>query len=330
MHWGACWWIGRLAVGQEQPLANGQEQPVVLCAAPGWDVVDVSYSAPEKAAAPGGDAAKGDSCSSGNCAYGCCCQPVWRWTAGVEATYMDVVLRGVQNIGMDAAPRIWLGVENCNGWGGRMRYWQISASEFFVNAALTSSPSPTDVFDQLFDLNLYTIDLEATKRGEFGDWDWLAFLGGRYVGYKNEIVTDISDTTFSNVFVDDIHAQAGGITTGIEASRSIGWGPLAVYGGVRVSPLWGNSDNFHVARFNSTGSPTTQITGTATDLDLTIWEVQVGLQCSKYIACCNGTVFGRVGFEYQAWDFYNNTNQAAVPLHDLDLYGVAVSLGITR
>ncbi len=330
MRLGACWWIGRLAVGQEQPLANGQETAGCAVCSPRLGRCRRQLQRSGKSR-----------CSRRGCREGRLLLQrqlrLWvllpaglGWTAGVEATYMDVVLRGVQNIGMDAAPRIWLGVENCNGWGGRVRYWQISASEFFVNAPLTSSPSPTDVFDQLFDLNLYTIDLEATKRGEFGEWDWLAFLGGRYVGYKNEIVTDISDTTFSNVFVDDIHAQAGGITTGIEASRPIGWGPLAVYGGVRVSPLWGNADNFHVARFNSTGSPTTQITGTATDLDLTIWEVQVGLQCSKYIACCNGTVFGRVGFEYQAWDFYNNTNQAEVPLHDLDLYGVAVSLGITR
>lgn len=321
-------------------LARGGDRPIVVVPDNDGAGLEIALNKQEKPSKEGEKAqsvvapdsgAQCDSGHCGDCAYGCCCQPIWRFTAGFEATYLDVVLRDVQNIGMNAGPRIWVGAENCNGWGARARYWQIDATEFFVNQPLTTSPSATDTFDQLYHLDLYTIDMEATKRGEFQDWDWLAFFGGRYASYGNQIETDIADTSpvTNNVFVDDIHAQAGGITGGIEASRPIGWGPLELYVGGRVSVLWGDADNFHVARINVSGVQTTQLIGTADRADLTIWEAQIGLQCSKYLPWCHGTVYGRCGFEYQAWNFGNNTNPA-IPLSDLDLYGVAASVGIAR
>lgn len=323
---GALLWADRSSKGDEG--TGGLF--TAMFAAPGLEVVDVGYNAPDKAGPSDKDAAHADSGQNSGCAYGCCCQPVWRWTAGVEGTYLDTVVRGGPSVGWDAGPRIWLGVENRNGWGARARYWQIGVTDFFINQPLSDISPPTDRFDQLFHLDLYTIDAEVTKRGEAGNWDWLAFLGGRYASYANQVVTDVVQATpaTSDVFLDDIHAQAGGITTGVEVSRPLGWGPLAVYGGVRVSALWGDVDNFHIARLNVSGVPSTVIIGSQGTVDLTIWEAQVGVQCSKYLACCNGTVFARCGFEYQGWDFYRN--RSSISLNDLDLYGVALSVGVTR
>ena len=77
----------------------------------------------------------GSSCSCGSscgCGSGQCddnCGRFWQWTAGAEGTYLspnfhrDGVLGpesvGSVTLGWQAAPRIWLGVENCNGWGAQ-------------------------------------------------------------------------------------------------------------------------------------------------------------------------------------------------------------------
>ena len=55
----------------------------------------------------------------------------WTTVAGAEATYLSLnsssLERDTIRFGFEAAPRIWLGLQNANGWGGQVRYWQLDA-----------------------------------------------------------------------------------------------------------------------------------------------------------------------------------------------------------
>ena len=86
-----------------------------------------------------GNNQNGDSCPDCGCGdCNCCgenfCVPYWRWIGAVEATYLYVTQRQDPSspLGWSPAPRIWLGVENCDGCGARVRYWQLRDNLGFV------------------------------------------------------------------------------------------------------------------------------------------------------------------------------------------------------
>lgn len=277
-----------------------------------------------------GSGSTGSCCGDQSCGCDneCCCEPRWHWTGGVEATYLDPNFHnsGIFKLvdpGWTAAPRIWLGVENCNGWGARVRYWQLCANR----TAFGIQPAEDVLVDLSQSLDMYDIDCELTKRFDLGCWKLLGTFGGRYAslgGLLHLNVLDFPDTSVFEVF--DGLTTAGGLTFALELSRPIGCTGVEVFGTLRASPLWGNNRLNLRARVNNDGDLTSVDQRQESPTDLTIWEAQVGLQCSKYLACCCGTVFARGGFEYQSWVLSDQGDVTSTT----DLYGVAVAVGFTR
>ena len=153
-----------------------------------------------------------------------------------------------------------------------MRYWQTSGENFVFN-----EPDFGGNLDILTQLDLFTIDAEVTKHGEVGSWDVLASFGGRFAELRKLISDDlfIASTVSSENNVQDINANAGGITAGLELSRPIGTSGIDVYSGLRVSALWGNANLDTITRVISGGAAHVIPFSAQKNIDLTIWEAQV-------------------------------------------------------
>lgn len=290
----------------------------------------------------GGSEASGCCDHDCDCSNDCCCERHCHWTGGVEATYLNPNFRREQGLvdgqtqtdpfsivnlvdpGWTAAPRIWLGVENCDGWGARMRYWQLCANR----TAFGITPEEDVLVDLSQNLDMYDIDCELTKRFDLGCWKLLGTFGGRYASLDRLLQFHVLDFPDTSAFVAiDGQTNAGGLTAAMELSRPIGCTGVEAFGTLRVSPLWGSTRIATHVRTNDDGDLDSEDNWERGSTDLTIWEAQVGLQCSKYLECCCGTVFARCGFEYQAWI---SSNEEVGSLLDTNLHGVAVAVGFTH
>jgi hypothetical protein len=263
----------------------------------------------------------------------------WHWVAGAEGTYLspnfhhDVQFgpgtEHVLDLGWEAAPRIWLGVENCNGWGARARYWQLDAERNRFGLSFDAiTPGLLADFSQ--QLEMFDIDCELTRRIEVGHWTLLGSFGGRF-GSLDRLFMGNSLLTVppaNSEFISfETETNAGGITGSIEMSTPIGSGGLEAFGILRASPLWGTTTASVNARENMAGTPLSFSQTARVNTQLTIWEAQIGLQCTKQLASCQGTVFARCAFEYQSW---NLSQLEEVTDPSVDLYGVAFAIGFTR
>ncbi|HEY2827820.1 MAG TPA: hypothetical protein VGJ04_09495 [Pirellulales bacterium] len=292
-------------------------------------------------------------CSARNCTGAGCnevvcaaesdanCQPCWSWNAGVEGTFLDPHFHNTDNPqanqalglvdpGWSAAPRIWLGIENNSGWGARVRYWELGDSQSLFGIR---DFQPGSIFDVTQSLNMYDIDVELTKQVDLGSWNLLGSFGGRF-GSLDRLVRagflDLAAPANSMSFMFNNRVNAGGLTASLELSRPIGIAGLEVFGSFRASELWGDSDAFVAIRQNGAGTPSSTTFSDRFAADLTICEAQVGLQCSKQLAYCPGTVFARCAFEYQSWIWSvpgGSPGQGLIFDPGVDLYGVAFAIG---
>ncbi len=348
---GVCISLCAIAVSS---LAEAQEHSIELTSAGAAEISDGGYLHRDEGTSQTACESH-DCCATGNCecshaCHGeeCCCGhdcgPYWHWTGCVEATYLDprfhasgnpeadTTLRTIDP-GWTAAPRIWLGVENCNGWGSRVRYWQLSDEQSRFDI---TDFQPGSIFDASQTLKMYDIDLEGTKRMELGCWNLLGSFGGRFGSLERLVSASAFDTSPpADSFVVHLNNQtnAGGITGAVELSRPIGIGCWEVFGLFRGSELWGDTNASFAMRENNNGTPSTNSFSGRFDADLTIWEAQVGLQCSKNVDCWHGTVLARCAFEYQSWNWSvpgGNPGGGAILDPGVELYGVAFAVGFTH
>ena len=113
-------------------------------------------------------------------------QPFWSWQAGVEATYLSLEMRALEDnnpfelpvpFGFEAAPRIWLQAQNANGFGGQVRYWQSDAEasvDAIVSDVVTAGITTDISISQAASVEMYALDAEATPRVSTG---WLRHDG---------------------------------------------------------------------------------------------------------------------------------------------------------
>jgi hypothetical protein len=277
--------------------------------------------------------------ASPNCAQACdgAC---WHWNAGVEGTFLDPKFHSTGNPNADtalalvdpgwtAAPRIWLGIENNSGWGARVRYWELGTDNSLLDDPNVMPGGTANIFQNL---QMYDIDAELTKRFDIGAWNLLGSFGGRFGSLDRFDMANLFSTAGppnALSFEFNNRVDAGGITAALEISRPIGsWG-LELFGSFRASELWGNSDAYF-AIHQTGGTPTNASFSDRFDADLTIWETQVGLQCAKQLASCQGEVFARCAFEYQAWVWTvpgGNPGPGNIFNPGVDLYGVSFAIG---
>ncbi len=274
-----------------------------------------------------------------------CDGPCWHWTGGVEATYLDPNFHATGNPDADqaltrvdpgwtASPRIWLGAENDNGWGGRVRYWQLNVDEARFNI---TDFQPGNVADLNQDLKMYDIDAEATKDWNWDRWNLQLSFGGRYGSLERLVQANILDLTTSpansQLYEFSNQVNAGGITGSIELTRQLGESPWELFGSFRGSALWGQCNAVFDARMNDGGPPVVDNGSAKFNADLTIWEAQAGVQWSKDVCWCRGTVVVRLAFEFQSWNWTvpgGNPGSGEIFDPGVDLYGLAFGLGFTR
>ena len=260
--------------------------------------------------------------------------PWWTWQAGAEATYLSLNARALEpgslSFGFEAAPRIWLGVENASGFGAQVRYWQFDADARAVEqfgSAIGMIASKVE---------LCTLDAEALRawRGDSGGLT-LTF-GGRYAAFENDNVLGANDVggsifppQFSEILDREFHG--GGLTGSVQLTRALGEAGWQLFGNVRGSALWGNETLGEQIVFVNNGSLTNFTFQERIDnARLYIVEAQIGLQWSQYLECCRGAVFARTTFEYQNWDTTAVGDNGGPSRLDSDLYGVAFAIGLQR
>lgn len=278
-------------------------------------------------------------------------QPFWTWQAGVEATYLSLEMRAIEDgipldidaaFGFEAAPRIWLQAENANGWGGQVRYWQYDAETTFagiVSEVVTAGITTDLSVDHAGLAELYAVDAEATRAFQYGGFDLTASLGGRHAAIGAEQSISFFLLSGPSLFeagafhrTDDFHG--GGLTGSLAGVLPLGASPWSLFGSVRGSFLWGHE---HRAAHNTiVAGGTTQTVSAALlidDAQLGILELQAGGQWEHPLAWNRGLVFARLAFEYQNW----NTTATLPPgpfsgpsLLDADLYGISVAVGLER
>jgi hypothetical protein len=295
-----------------------------------------------------------DTCGQGDSG---CCGPDSRFTAGVEATYLRPYLESnilsnqnelFSDFTYEAAPRIWVGFENC-GRGLRARYWQYDAeAERISDASFVSDNDSGDsvFFDEFTaDMEAYTIDIEVTKRFQRNCWDILATLGVRHaaVAYRNHQREFSSDSDVTNIDTLDLSRRFDGlgVTVSAEGRRPIGGSRLAFFWTARGSACWGDNkaqffqvqdgvleDGNLSASFNSSFESENDV--------LYIGEFQLGIEWRQGLECCSGTVFARTSFEGQIWNLEDSDIEGSLIPEDslgngyFGFYGLAFAVGFER
>lgn len=265
----------------------------------------------------------------------------WATFAGAEATYLAFdmpKLHGFEfNYGMEAAPRIWVGLQNPNGWGAQVRYWQFDAESQY------SGPFPG--FDDRIIRNtrnaeLYTIDAEVFRRWDAGAWNNMLTFGGRQAGFQESsqgaavlISGPFKGDLLEGLLVHDFNG--GGLTTSFQTAYQLGFSGLQVVWNGRASFLWGQETRYDDATRYFSGGVFHALNKYREDSQLTILETQVGLQWRHPLACCRGVMFARTMFEYQNWNtsslFHLVNDVGTIPFHtylDANFYGVAFAIGL--
>ncbi|MCI0358107.1 MAG: hypothetical protein L0211_06475 [Planctomycetaceae bacterium] len=283
--------------------------------------------------------------------------PYWTYIAAVEATYLRPELLGDNNVSFEngvafdsndfdhdygAAPRVWIGLENPNGWGARARYWDFTSAAA-VNDIDFGGIGSASVVDGASIVNAYTIDLELTKRLCRPNWDFLGGLGVRYAEIRHNEQLHVLDAVGLGYASYSRQTHGTGLTGVLEATRPVGDRGFSLFGSLRGSVLWGDTDAANTIALSSGGSTSTGIASfEEVDETLSIVEVQGGVEWSHELACCRGLVFVRALFEYQIWttdvdpSIFQNfglDDVAAATANftsDTAFYGAAFTIGIAH
>lgn len=258
----------------------------------------------------------------------------WSLLSRVEATYLklepfnDVATENVV-LDLQPAPRLTLGFLRDDGWGIQSRYWQY-ATDFDAqliepNLALIQ----VDV-----GLDLYYVDLEAVRMVQGRRWGLQATFGGRHASIERRVVGVAMLTDAGNVLVGAANQTdgffGGGLTGSLEFTRSLGDSPWQLFANCRGSALWGRESRHATGANINNGvlvSFSESSDASATQAGL---ESQLGLQWSHDLHYLHGTLVCRTAVEYQLWNTSPEGVAANNRVPDVELYGVAWSIGFTH
>jgi hypothetical protein len=299
------------------------------------------------------------------CTDNCCpdcvsCSKCRSLMVGVEATYLrpqlhdpssriDAVAGDFQRFhfanldDLEAAPRVWLGIENGRGWGLRTRYWRLEANDRYGDVDL-----PTLVTVQASErLAAESLDLEATRRMCCGDWSLLGSFGARKGvlehGESLTVIDALIDAMAAST-ANDRQFNGWGLTGGLEATRPICGTSLAALVSARGSVLWGNNKAVTSSLISDfvAGGPFGQLVEVDEETTLYVIEAQAGFEWTHPLRYIDGTAFARLVAEYQYWDREGETpynlaqtvNATTVTLDGrsthVDFIGLSCSIGFYR
>lgn len=201
----------------------------------------------------------------------------------------------------EASPRIWLGAYNCDGFGGRVRYWQFdhdATGESVLGDLFDFVVFPADGTFSL-DLNVQAVDFEMTQSGTFCSWD-LEVAGGIRYG-KLELGANVVSEFRGNRRLDGLKVGFEGVgpTVAMAARRPIGCRGLAVYGNARGSLLYGDSG---LDGRGSLAGPLASLDIEADQHMMQVWEFQIGTEFTRTTRR-GSTIALRGALEGQAWEW---------------------------
>jgi hypothetical protein len=312
-------------------------------------------------------------CDGEGCGCNSCCRPQVSCVAGTEITFLvpeidDGVLDAefddngdideVNNDELDLhdmtyAPRVWVGLQRC-GWGAVMRFWHLDACDS------ERDPFEADGFgyDQNSDLEMQTIDLEATRDVRYCGSKFSATGGLRYASYDHSTVlntigeSDDDDAIYATSAMFRQFNRGTGLTGSLSGTSPIRGTFVSWFYSARGSwLLFGHGDTAAESGvfLGADDAQGTAVNGASatTDDGFIIFETQLGLMAEHRLQCYPANAFVRMALEWQHWSGDENSSSASsfaglgLPVTsvadvdastagmDMNLYGFAISTGLT-
>lgn len=239
--------------------------------------------------------------------------------------------------GMNAAPMIWAGIENSYGFGFRSRWFNYSADDSV--SALPGAPvAPARPFaptiggiNATSNLDISSVDLEATQSWQHGPWALLFGGGARYVHLNQEYLADLNALSGTRTLVSSGHVFNGaGPTLSLEGRRRLGQSGFGLYALSRGSLLFGTTRE----NYTTTNNLGAAQAFTRSQLDvLPIGELEAG---AEYAHCIGHLrLFVQGGFIGQIWWNAGNSsnfdplNDSSASSTNFGLLGFALRGGVT-
>jgi hypothetical protein len=314
-----------------------------------------------------------DTCCDPTCCEPVCCDTVcepsgsgsWSCFGGFEAVFVQprfsdnlafTVMESDDNsfesfedvefdYDLEFTPRLWLGVESCDGLGVRATWWQFDhaaaqasanppANGFgsitpptFRNVNLSTS-IPSDTYSASTDLNVYTLDLEITKHASFCNWEF-GFGGGlRYARAEQGYFSELRDDTQTLLGRIDYRQSIEGVgpTISLSAFRPLTC-TLGTFCAARGSVLFGDGKSSLSAGDDlDLSTPFLTTSSTSRQDVLTIGEVQLGVRWSaKKRSGRSFQPFASLALEGQVW---NNAGNASSEEGTLGFFGFNAGTGL--
>jgi len=242
----------------------------------------------------------------------------------------------------DTAVRAWLGVEDCTGLGTRVRYFYynqdidpmslapdadgIDAVARDIEVAAVEVLGANGTLGVSSSLELQTLDLEVTKAVQLCPVS-LTFSGGfRWARTDSELYAASFDLQSATTGAYRVKAVFDGYgpTFALDARHPLGFGRLAMFGGIRSSLMFGNND-VTVAGINN---PNTVMVGR--DSGLFIGEVTLGVEYTTQL-CTGPQLTFRAAWEGQYWSGMPLAFRTGPHYADADsmfVEGISVAAGI--
>lgn len=254
--------------------------------------------------------------------------------AGVDATFLSVDMDGMLSgatlsdafngtntlsgtgdleSNVVVAPRIWLGLQG-EQWGIVARYWELTEPAGGAGPfGFAGLGNPFAAASATGAVDMYTVDLELTRRFYCNDNPMQFALGTRYAWVENQGMVAGSQgfgpLMLTAATLTRRQFGGAGITMALAGERPICSGARSdvnLFWNLRGSLQWGDMRNrsFTAVSYRDAGGGTQTAAGAETSSaeDLFIGEVQVGVEWKYALETMPADAFLRVAGEYQGWD----------------------------
>jgi len=226
--------------------------------------------------------------------------------------------------GCEVSPRLWLGYETCDGFGGRARFWIFDHTAEGGDALFNATQGQMGLTSSV---EAATVDLEFTQEASFRRWNLGLFGGMRYGKSGQRIGLQASN---AERLAADLDFEGIGPTLGLDARRPVGCRGFALVGSLRGSFLFGSTragihDPGNLLE-DLIGIPADDIRLRFNDHFMQTWETQLGIEWTRR-TCCGNRFLVRGALEAQVWD-----SGAMVGLlsSETGFVGPTITIGLSR
>ncbi len=254
----------------------------------------------------------------------------------------DMTFRSVE-FDKGTAIRAWLGIENCQRLGSRVRYFYfnqdanprsamvgadlVDAVARDIGVAEATALAEGATLSVTSSLEMQALDLEVTKTIQLCPVQ-LTFSGGLRWARTDSLLRVQTDNTAQDLdagYQVDAVFDGYGPTFAMDVRHPLYGGCLAMVGGVRTSAMFGNSD---VTVVGINNPDTTQV---GRDSGLFIAELTIGMEYRTRF-CCGPELLIRAAWEGQYWSGMPLATRMGDNFSDADsmfVEGIGLTAGLT-